>query len=213
MIVWIPTFSIWAIASILNSPCLTYLSTAKTISTSPCQKHVYKKTNNIYLYIYIYYIYTDISVPFTCITFVILKVLVLSSISRFLSSRDLWLLQPNQPSPTKTTRFRTLSLSLPQVKELEALMLGKRHHPQDGGRIRGSEPWWVSKSPKDRVVGPLPNGRNSLYVGVTNYLLSGMILQVVNSGQVFGDFVMNCPLDDITFRKVGKNHPFLKLHF
>ena len=53
------------------------------------------------------------------------------------------------------------------------------------------------KSPKDRVT-PLPNGLNSLQVGVTNYLLIGMILQVVNSGNFFGDFVMNCPLDDIT---------------
>ena len=31
------------------------------------------------------------------------------------------------------------------------------------------------KSPKDRVVGPLPNGLNG---GDPNYLLSGMILQV-----------------------------------
>ena len=35
----------------------------------------------------------------------------------------------------------------------------------------------VSKSPKDRVV-PLPNGLNGLQIGVTNYLLTGMILQV-----------------------------------
>ncbi len=28
------------------------------------------------------------------------------------------------------------------------------------------------------VVGPLPNGLNGLYMGVTNYLLSGVILQV-----------------------------------
>ena len=33
------------------------------------------------------------------------------------------------------------------------------------------------KSPKDRVVGPLPNGLfYGLYMGVTNYLLTGMIL-------------------------------------
>ena len=36
----------------------------------------------------------------------------------------------------------------------------------------------VSKSPKDRVVGPLPNSLNGLYMGVTNHLLTGMILQV-----------------------------------
>ena len=36
----------------------------------------------------------------------------------------------------------------------------------------------VSKSPKDRVVGPLPNGLNGLQMGITNHLLSGMILQV-----------------------------------
>ncbi len=41
-----------------------------------------------------------------------------------------------------------------------------------------------SKSPKDRVVGPLLNGLNGLYMGATNYciyLLSGMILQVRES--------------------------------
>ena len=32
-------------------------------------------------------------------------------------------------------------------------------------------------SPLSRVV-PLPNGRNGLYMGVTNHLLAGMILQV-----------------------------------
>ena len=38
----------------------------------------------------------------------------------------------------------------------------------------------VSKSPKDRVVGPLPNGLNCLYMGVilTTYPSPGMILQV-----------------------------------
>ena len=35
-----------------------------------------------------------------------------------------------------------------------------------------------SKSPKDRVVGPLPNGLKDLEMGVTNHLLTGMILQV-----------------------------------
>ncbi len=30
-------------------------------------------------------------------------------------------------------------------------------------------------SPKDRVVGPVPNGLNGLYMRVTNYLLTGMI--------------------------------------
>ena len=32
--------------------------------------------------------------------------------------------------------------------------------------------------PLSRVVGPLPNGLNGLYMGVTNHLLSGTILQV-----------------------------------
>ena len=37
----------------------------------------------------------------------------------------------------------------------------------------------VSKSPKDRVVGPLPNGLfYGLQMDVPNYLLTGMILQV-----------------------------------
>ncbi len=35
----------------------------------------------------------------------------------------------------------------------------------------------VNKSPKDRVVGPLPNGLNR---GDPNHLLTGMILQVVD---------------------------------
>ena len=35
----------------------------------------------------------------------------------------------------------------------------------------------VNKSPKDRVI-PFPNGLNSLQMVVTNYLLTGMILQV-----------------------------------
>ena len=34
------------------------------------------------------------------------------------------------------------------------------------------------KSPKDRVVGPLPNGHSWPYIGVTHHLLTGMILQV-----------------------------------
>ena len=33
-------------------------------------------------------------------------------------------------------------------------------------------------SPLSWVVGPLPNGLNGLQMGVTNYLLTGMILQV-----------------------------------
>ena len=38
----------------------------------------------------------------------------------------------------------------------------------------------VSKSPKDRVVGPLPNGRTSWLINRVdpNHLLTGMILQV-----------------------------------
>ncbi len=38
----------------------------------------------------------------------------------------------------------------------------------------------VSKSPKDGVVGPLPNGLNGLYMGITNYVLTGMILQLTH---------------------------------
>ena len=36
----------------------------------------------------------------------------------------------------------------------------------------------VSTSPNWGNAGPLPNGLNGLYMGVTNYLLTGMILQV-----------------------------------
>ena len=36
----------------------------------------------------------------------------------------------------------------------------------------------VGKSPKDRVVGPLPNGLNCLQMGVTKHILIGMILRI-----------------------------------
>ena len=49
-------------------------------------------------------------------------------------------------------------------------------------------------SPLTGVVGPLPNGLNGLYIGVTNYLLTGMILQVkvpfLYEGVVDGILVM-----------------------
>ena len=37
--------------------------------------------------------------------------------------------------------------------------------------------WLITmvKKPKDRVVGPLPNGLNDFKMGVANYLLTGMI--------------------------------------
>ena len=41
------------------------------------------------------------------------------------------------------------------------------------------------KSHKDRVVGALPNGLNGLYMGVINYLLNGMFLQVVGAVAAF----------------------------
>ena len=41
------------------------------------------------------------------------------------------------------------------------------------------------KSHKDRVVGPLPNFLNGLYMGVTNYLLNGMFLQVIGAVAAF----------------------------
>ena len=44
------------------------------------------------------------------------------------------------------------------------------------------------KSPKDRVVGPLPNGLNGLYMGVTNCLL-GMILQVLVANGVISCYI------------------------
>ena len=45
------------------------------------------------------------------------------------------------------------------------------------------------KSPK-WVVGPLPNGLNGLYMGVTNYLLTGMILQVLFEDKTHPKFTL-----------------------
>ena len=42
--------------------------------------------------------------------------------------------------------------------------------------IRGFHNHGDRKFPKDRVI-PLPNGLDGLYIEVTNYLLTGMILQ------------------------------------
>ena len=44
-------------------------------------------------------------------------------------------------------------------------------------RIRGEKNHGEYVSPQTGV-GPLPNGLNTLQMGVTNYLLTGMILQV-----------------------------------
>ena len=48
-------------------------------------------------------------------------------------------------------------------------------------RIIPASKWLISMvilGPLSRVVGPLTNGLNGLLMGVTNYLLTGMILQV-----------------------------------
>ena len=65
----------------------------------------------------------------------------------------------------------------------------------------------VYKSPKDRVVGPLPNGQSGLQMEVTIYLLIGMILQAPEA-LVFivgshADLVLEHPETEVTR---GGNH-------
>ena len=92
-----PPFSIWAFAS--STVLAWHIKTAQPYQHHPCQKHVYKKQ---YIYIYTH-------VLSTCITFVILKVLVHSSHVFFPSTSS-----TTQPTRQHKNPVRTLSLSLPQ---------------------------------------------------------------------------------------------------
>ena len=54
--------------------------------------------------------------------------------------------------------------------------------------------WLVTiVSPLSRVV-PLPNGLNGLYMGVTNHLLTGMILQALPFHPLLYPFSFNSPI-------------------
>ena len=59
----------------------------------------------------------------------------------------------------------------------------------------------VSKSPKVGLFRiPVPNGLNGLYIGVTNYLLSGIILQVLSMFLEALPYSENQPLAPPTWR-------------
>ena len=64
----------------------------------------------------------------------------------------------------------------------------------------------VSKFPKDRVI-PLPNSLNGLRPGVTDHLLTGMILQVVGwlvSRVHWGDFLVCFGGQEFLWQKIRK---------
>ena len=77
--------------------------------------------------------------------------------NQLISSKVDWSILPSSPNPYGFTFYTYLEDPPRTCKWLMTL---------------------VCQSPKDRVVGPLPNGPNGLYMGLTTYLLSGVILQV-----------------------------------
>ena len=61
--------------------------------------------------------------------------------------------------------------------------------------------------PLSRVVGPLPNGLNGLQMGITNHLLTGMILPLriiePSNGRVSEPVLRRGPQNDASFEGSG----------
>ncbi len=92
----------------------------------------------------------------------------INSFTTWLSSKK------NRPGNSANVPFLGRRIYVTPSKVVGDLQLYLEDHPSLWV-VNNHGPWLVS--PLSRVV-PLPNGLNGLQMGVTNYLLTGMILQV-----------------------------------